>query len=379
MKRKIAGLWILNVWSSSLILPIVLSYRDKSFNITPETIDSFNVISFIHIHKINYQVMTNSWMNDFALGLQYNLTMFPFRYGWGINFVAIVFVFIILFILFQNYSRFGKIKTSLFLFVMIMSAIIPFLVYHYCQARYETKFNNLRDLALNNWIYRESEPYKSLNEKCVLMSNRWFMFDNDNLIEKVTCDSDNQTVVVAKIKSSKAASGFDIKCIEINANPSEEAINKFKEALIDKPDFVEAWYGWGIALENSGQHEEAIEKFEKAVTYKPNYAVAWYGWGLVLENSGKREEAIEKFDKAVACRPDFAEAWYCWGAALEKSGKREEAIEKFEKAVTYKPNYAEARCNWGAALEKSGKHEEAIEKFKEATKYKPNYAEARLK
>jgi tetratricopeptide (TPR) repeat protein len=47
----------------------------------------------------------------------------------------------------------------------------------------------------------------------------------------------------------------------------------------------------------------------KALEIKPNYHEAWFNRGIALDNLGRWEEAIASYDKALEIKPDYHEAW----------------------------------------------------------------------
>ena len=48
---------------------------------------------------------------------------------------------------------------------------------------------------------------------------------------------------------------------------------------------------------SQGKLEEAIEAYTKALSIKPDYADAYYNMGNALQEQGKLEEAIEAYSK----------------------------------------------------------------------------------
>ena len=178
-----------------------------------------------------------------------------------------------------------------------------------------------------------------------------------------------------------------------------EAIEEYKAATELKPEYSEAYYNWGNALDDlartkSGNeaeelYKEACKKYDKAITYKQDYHEAYYNWGVALielaeiksgnEAEELYKEACKKYDKAITYKKDKHEAYYNWGIALVKLAKTKsgnkaeklykEAFEKYKLATTYKKDDHEAYNNWGNALcqlaeTKSGS--EAEELYKEA-------------
>ena len=156
----------------------------------------------------------------------------------------------------------------------------------------------------------------------------------------------------------------------------DEAIASYTKALSLKPDYAEAYYNMGNALQNQGKLDEAIASYTKALSLKPDYAKAYYNMGNALQNQGKLDEAIASYTKALSLKPDFAEAINNMGNALQDQGKLDEAIASYTKALSLKPDYAEAYNNMGNTLQNQGKLDEAIASYTKALSLKPDYAKA---
>ncbi len=62
---------------------------------------------------------------------------------------------------------------------------------------------------------------------------------------------------------------------------------------------------------------------------KPDYAEAYYNKGSALDDLNEKEEAIKCFDNAIALKPDYAEAYNNRGSVLNDLENRYEAIECF--------------------------------------------------
>ena len=60
----------------------------------------------------------------------------------------------------------------------------------------------------------------------------------------------------------------------------------FRDAIALRPDFAEAWFNLGVALDGAGKHEEATEAFRKAGQFGAgNPAIA--GSDLLKQRLGK--------------------------------------------------------------------------------------------
>ena len=156
----------------------------------------------------------------------------------------------------------------------------------------------------------------------------------------------------------------------------EEATASFREALRLRPNYAEAYNQFGIALKAQGRLEEAMLSYREALRLKPDYAEAHNNLGNVLREQGRLEEAMGSFREALRLNPRYAEAHNNFGVALGEQAQAEEAVASYRQALRLKPDYAEAHNNLGVALGKLGQLEEAMVSFREALRLKPDYADA---
>jgi Tfp pilus assembly protein PilF len=162
---------------------------------------------------------------------------------------------------------------------------------------------------------------------------------------------------------------------------SEEAIKSYDKAIEIKPDYHEAWYNRGNALDDLGQSEEAIKSYDKAIEIKPDYHEAWYNRGWVLNNLGLTQEANASFDKAIEFKPDDPDAWYSRGWVLDILGRYEEALTSCNKAIELGYQSSNVFFNRAIALlglnrwnEGIGELENALDRFSQEQE-KEAYAE----
>ena len=65
---------------------------------------------------------------------------------------------------------------------------------------------------------------------------------------------------------------------------------------------------WDSPWCRQGRLQEAIGHYEQALRIKPDYAEAHYNLGVALEQAGRVQEAIGHYEQALRIKPDFAEA-----------------------------------------------------------------------
>jgi len=92
----------------------------------------------------------------------------------------------------------------------------------------------------------------------------------------------------------------------------EEALNKYRDALIDDPESKELHFNIGDGLYKTGNYEEAIKEFEKS-TYSKDIKIqakSYYNIGNCLYRMGKLPESIIYYKKSLELNPDDEDTKY---------------------------------------------------------------------
>jgi tetratricopeptide (TPR) repeat protein len=164
--------------------------------------------------------------------------------------------------------------------------------------------------------------------------------------------------------------------VELLKNQPYAAMRQFQEAIRLKPDYAEAHYNLGFALDQQGQTDAAIGEYETAIRLDPDDAESHNGIGHVLAEKGELAEAIRQFQEAIRLKPDYTDAHYNLGIQFDNQGQTDAAIHQFKEALRLQPDFAKACNNLGNALLKQGHADLAINQFHEALKLQPDYPEA---
>ncbi len=139
-----------------------------------------------------------------------------------------------------------------------------------------------------------------------------------------------------------------------------EAEKEWREAIRIKPDYAEAHYNLGVALDDQGRAAEAEKEYREAIRIKPDYAEAHSCLGALLAAQGRAAEAEKEYREAIRIKPDFAKGHYNLGVALGAQGRPAEAEKEYREAIRIEPDYAEAHCNLGLVLIGKGQFAEAL-------------------
>ena len=139
----------------------------------------------------------------------------------------------------------------------------------------------------------------------------------------------------------------------------DAAIDSYKQALKIKPDYAEAYYNMGVALNDKGNPKAAIESYKQGLKIKPDYAEAYNNIGIVLKDQGDLEAAIDSYKQAININPDYAEAYYNLSLLHLLRGNLDEGFKYHEwRLKIKKPTAAPVRTNliWDGEQSLSGKH-----------------------
>ena len=156
----------------------------------------------------------------------------------------------------------------------------------------------------------------------------------------------------------------------------DAAVECYTESIKIKPNYTDAYYNMGKALQDQGDVDAALVIYDKAIKINPNYADAYNNIGTIFYKKDEFDQAISYISSALKINPNDADAYTNMGNALRDKGDLDAAIDSYEQAIKIKPDYAEAHNNMGVALKDQGDLDAAIDSYKQAIKFKPDYAEA---
>lgn len=124
----------------------------------------------------------------------------------------------------------------------------------------------------------------------------------------------------------------------------DEAIAFLRRAVQLDPDYAEAQYNLGVALQRTGRHEDAIAALEASLRIVPDSYDTLYTLGMAAGAAKRNALAGDAFEKAIALAPKRADAWVGLGIWLRQIGKKEEAREALNKALELEPGNESAKA-----------------------------------
>ncbi len=145
-----------------------------------------------------------------------------------------------------------------------------------------------------------------------------------------------------------------------------KALREFDAALAQRPKYPEALNMAGVCLLESGNHEAAIERFKSALLLRPDAAAIHFNLGRAYEAAGNLPQAKEEYLKAVKLKSPYPEADVALGSLMLAKHDYSGAIAQFRAALIANPDLETAHYKMARALRMSGSEEESRVEFQQA-------------
>ncbi|MGH6962520.1 MAG: tetratricopeptide repeat protein, partial [Dongiaceae bacterium] len=129
-----------------------------------------------------------------------------------------------------------------------------------------------------------------------------------------------------------------------------DAVAAYEAALRLKPEYAEAHYNLGIALQNLRQSARAIAAYRRGAELRPAHVGTFFNLGGELRSQGRLADAVVAFRQAIALKPDYAEAHRNLGNALRDLKRMDEAAGAYRAALAIRPDYPAAELDLAIVL-----------------------------
>jgi thioredoxin-like negative regulator of GroEL len=122
-----------------------------------------------------------------------------------------------------------------------------------------------------------------------------------------------------------------------------EAEPCFREALRLKPDYMDAIYGLGTALQQLGRLNEARDCYLRALQLRPDDLTARYNLGTLHQAEGRYAEAESEYRVVLHAAPDHRDSLMGLAGIAQLRGALDDARGYFEQVLRQNPDDPEAR------------------------------------
>ncbi len=170
--------------------------------------------------------------------------------------------------------------------------------------------------------------------------------------------------------------GLAVRYLEVGE--IEAAVEQLREAIRLSPEFADAHYNLGTALQAQGAVRDAIAAYRRAIELEPDYAEAHNNLGVLLEIAGDRAAGVAHYRRAIDVQPHQAGAHSNLANALVASGRLEEAVGHYRQALSSDPEGTETRVRLGRVLTQLGQRAAAVIEYRQALALSPSLASALL-
>jgi tetratricopeptide (TPR) repeat protein len=108
----------------------------------------------------------------------------------------------------------------------------------------------------------------------------------------------------------------------------EQAVTQFSEALQTDPTSWNAYLQRGVAKQNLGMLDEALEDYRNALVLKPDLLQARTERAEIYRQKGEQRHAVEELSKVIELNPTI-EAYSTRALIYAEMGQHEQAIPDF--------------------------------------------------
>ncbi len=197
-------------------------------------------------------------------------------------------------------------------------------------------------------------------------------------LARLALDSKRTAVESQAGRQDKAAKLFEQASQMISQGKYAAAIDHLEKSLQLKPDFHQAWYNLGYALQALNRLSQAQKAYATACQLRPDFAEALVNRAVILMETGNPQKAEKCLQRALEVNPFQSNVHYNLGNLLLQRGHPQEAIRYFMEAGRIDPFHFRTWGNLGWACHQSGQYQEAEKYYNMALSINPEYAEAHL-
>ena len=161
------------------------------------------------------------------------------------------------------------------------------------------------------------------------------------------------------------------------------AIDEFREATHQKPDYADAYHNLGVVLAKTGDLTGAITAWIEAERLDPvvvslRYslsALVSYNYGVSLVNDGRIEDAIKEWQVALRIQSNFPEAHYALALGFLVKQNPAVALMHLKSALAMAPDWVQAHMALGQAYYESHEYDLARVAWLKALELDPREAQ----
>lgn len=156
----------------------------------------------------------------------------------------------------------------------------------------------------------------------------------------------------------------------------QDAVARYEQAILLKPDLADIHNNLGVALGQLGQVDNARARFEHALSLNPDHANAHNNLGNLFVSIGRVDEAVIHLERACDLNPSLIGAHKSLGAAYTRQGRLDHAVRCYQRGLVVKPDDPEIHNELATLFKFRGRFDDAAAHYERAIAIHPFCAEA---
>ena len=112
-----------------------------------------------------------------------------------------------------------------------------------------------------------------------------------------------------------------------------KALDMYTKALLDKPDFYQAYVSRAMTYERLNNREKAKDDYEKAILINKSYLPAYNNLAVIYIEEKRYKEALYYINKALDINPNYYYAYYNRGLVNYFMGNCNDSVSDFTSAL----------------------------------------------
>lgn len=157
----------------------------------------------------------------------------------------------------------------------------------------------------------------------------------------------------------------------------EKAIDEYRAALAERPEWPMALERLGDALMAAGKDGEAISTYERLLRLDQSRGSVRYTLGVLHERGGRLKEAESQYRECLRREPDNDDARRHLADIYVLRGNLSQATQEYRQLIVRQPANPLFRFRLARVLEHNRKYGEAIGEYRRAIELAPHNAELR--
>ncbi len=151
----------------------------------------------------------------------------------------------------------------------------------------------------------------------------------------------------------------------------DEAEQRLRQAMRQRPMLPGPWFELGVVLFTSGRYGEALTCFERVHAMQRSDVTTQIYLARSLSKLNRRAEAMERYREVIRVDPDNWQPHLELAEELVVANQAAEAIREYQTAVRLNPRHPMMRINLGVLLARQNLVDDAIQQFEAALRLEP--------